>query len=71
MFQEAWNHHGLRTMHNASPHQLYTAGALRLQRSNLQALDFFDNVDNTYGVDADFLLSLDADAEARVNIPET
>ena len=69
IFQEAWNHHGLRTVHNASPHQLYTAGSLRLRESNLQALDFFQNVDNTYGVDADFPST--PDLEATVNVPET
>jgi hypothetical protein len=32
-----------------SPHQLFTAGALRLQRRGLDALDFFDAVGDMYG----------------------
>lgn len=77
MFQEAWNHHGLRTVHNSSPSQLYTAGILRLQQSNMHALDFFENIDNMYGIDEDFPWSPDAEgtvnvAETRVNVtPET
>ena len=57
LFVGAWNHHSLRTMHHSSPHQLYTSGALRLQQSNLPALDFFDNVDNAYGVDEELRLT--------------
>lgn len=69
MFKNAWNHHSLRTMHNSSPYQLYTSGALRLQQSNLPALDFFDNVDTTYyGVDED-VLSAQASAES-VSVPD-
>jgi len=41
-FQDAWNSHGMRTMHNQTPYQLFVAGALRLQHSGLQAVDFFD-----------------------------
>ena len=36
-----------------SPNQLFTAGALRLQRSQLIAVDFFDQVDEDYGIDED------------------
>lgn len=53
LFQNAWNHHSLRTMQNSSPHQLFTSGALRLQQSNLPALHFFDSMDSSYGVDED------------------
>ena len=70
MFQEAWNHHGLRTMHNASPHlTLYTAGTLRLQQSNIQALDFFEDVDNAYGIDENVTWA--PNAETTVNVPVT
>ena len=41
-FRDAWNSHGIRTMHNQTPHQLFVAGALRLRHSGLQAVDFFD-----------------------------
>ena len=69
MFKEAWNHHGLHTMHNASPHQLYTAGTLRLQHSNIQALDFFEDVDNAYGIDENVTWA--PNAETTVNVPVT
>ena len=39
-FQDAWNSHGIRTLHNQTPHQLFVAGALRLRHSGLQAVDF-------------------------------
>ena len=50
-FQQGWNHHPIRTSHHKSPHQLFTAGILLLQHSGLQALDFFETVDETYGID--------------------
>ena len=50
VFQECWNYHGVWTEHNMSPHQLFTAGALQLQRRGLHALDFFEDVDEMYGV---------------------
>ena len=53
VFQDGWNHHGVRTEHNLSPHQLFVRGALQLQRRGLHALDFFDLVDDMYGVEDD------------------
>ena len=50
-FKNAWNHHRMRTAHNKSPYQLFTAGLLILQHSQLTAMDFFDAVDDNYGVD--------------------
>ena len=50
IFHEGWNSHGIRTEHHLSPQQLFTAGALRLRTSGLDALDFFDIVDEDYGV---------------------
>lgn len=52
-FTHGWNHHPIRTVHSKSPHQLYNAGMLLLRHSGLAALDFFDDVDDTYGVDND------------------
>lgn len=68
LFANAWNHPSVRTMHNSSPLQLYTSGALWLQQSNLPALDFFNNVDSTYGVDED-VLSTQVAVET-VTVPE-
>ena len=49
-FLEGWNHHPIRTAHNKLPHQLFTTGALH---SGLAALDFFEAVEETYGIDVD------------------
>lgn len=49
IFKDCWNHHGVRTEHNMSPNQLFTSVALRLRRAGIQALNFFNTVDNTYG----------------------
>ena len=61
-FEECWNHHGIRTANSKSPYQLFTAGALRLQRSGLLALDFFSTVGERYGVE-EHGLSSEGDAE--------
>lgn len=50
-FKDGWNMHGIRTEKNLSPLQLFNAGALRLQNSGLTALDFFDQVDDDYGIE--------------------
>ena len=48
-FQEAWNHHHIRTERGMTPNQLFVAGALQLRNSGLVAVDFFDNVPEDYG----------------------
>lgn len=70
-FAGGWNSHGIRTEHNKSPYQLFTEGALRLQRTGLHALDFFQNVDESYGSEADddYTYSTLSDHENRVRIP--
>lgn len=50
-FKEGWNNHGVRTEHGQTPHRLFVAGALRLQHSGQVALDFFNTVDDGYGID--------------------
>ena len=57
-FIEGWNHHPIRTAHHHSPHQIFTAGALLLQHSQL---DFFGAVDDTFG--------LDPDADGNIVVP--
>lgn len=52
-FMDGWNHHPIRTAQNKSPYQLFIAGMLLLQNSGLTALDFFDRVNSSYGVDED------------------
>jgi len=50
-FREGWNNHGILTEHNKTLHQLFVLGALILQQSGLPALDFFEIVDENYGID--------------------
>ena len=66
-FMRGWNHHSIRSAHHKSPHQLFTAGALLLQHSGLAALDFFKDVDDTYGTDIDGSIS---SPEGSVVVPE-
>lgn len=67
-FRHAWNHHRIRTAHHKSPHQLFTAGLLLLQHSQLTALDFFEEVDQSYGIDADGPETYDE--EGTVAVPQ-
>ncbi len=67
-FMHGWNHHPIRTAHHRSPHQLFTAGALLLQHSQLSALDFFHHVDDHYGVDEDG--PIPAEEDTGIVIPE-
>lgn len=50
-FGAAWNSHPMRTTNHKSPQQLYTAGCLLLQNSDIEALDFDNAVDENYGID--------------------
>ena len=59
-FKDGWS---LRTEKNLSPLQLFTAGALKLQNSGLEAMDFFQDVDDHYGVDYSEEQSNDEDLE--------
>lgn len=70
-FMQGWNHHPIRTAHNKSPQQLFTAGALLLQHSGLTTLDFFDTVDDTFGIDEEGPVPvLESEAEVAVTVPE-
>lgn len=69
-FHEGWNNHCVRTQHSQTPIQLFTEGALRLQRTNSTALDFFDNVDWDYGIDEEGLAAEDSAGEG-ITIPPT
>ena len=72
-FVNSWNNHPLHTAGHKSPHQLFTAGALLLQNSQLSSLDFFHQVDSDYGIDPDGPLPVsddDRDVEG-VSVPET
>ena len=66
-FKEGWNNHGIRTEQGQSPHQLYVAGALRLQLSGLTALDFFEDVDGQYGIEEEGLAA--SEESNAVSVP--
>ena len=68
LFKEAWNNHRLRSEHGQTPNQLFVAGALRLQHAGLVALDFFDQVPDSYGMTEDLPLAED---EEGVVVPPT
>ena len=70
-FLEAWNNHGVRTEHGQIPNQLLTSGSLHLRNSGLAAMDFFDSVPETYGIDSDFGVSGDEHDAEGVEIPPT
>ena len=67
-FVNSWNHHSIRTAGHQSPHQLFTAGCLLLQHSQLAALDFFDVADEDYGLDHDGPLPT-ADDGVGIQVP--
>ena len=50
-FQSGWNNHGIRMEQQQTPNQLFVRGCLQLQNSGLTAMDLFDAVDNSYGLD--------------------
>ena len=60
-FVRSWNHHPMRTTNHKSPSQLFTAGTILLQNSELPGLDFFLEVDENYGVDPDGPIANDDD----------
>ena len=69
-FVNSWNNHPIRTAGHKSPQQLFTAGALLLQNSQLAAMDFFEAVNESYGVDQDGPIPVDDD-DGHIVIPQT
>lgn len=57
-------------MNHKSPLQLFTAGLLLLQNSQLSALDFFDDVDESYGIDPQGPVSVASDDRSGIEIPQ-
>ena len=68
-FVSSWNNHSLRTAGHKSPQQLFTAGVLLLQNSQLAALDFFQTVDEEYGIDPEGPLSYQGEVDSNVFVP--
>jgi hypothetical protein len=65
-FFMSWNHHRIRTAHHKSPHQPFVAGLLLLRHSNLTAMEFFERVDESNGVDDDGPEPYDQDGTVTV-----
>ena len=65
VFEEGWNEHGIRTAQHHSPRQLFVRGCLQLHHSGLTAMDIFEQVEDTYGIDPDELMP-----ESEVSVPE-
>ena len=70
-FRSTWNDHGIRTQEGLTPQQLFTNGMLRLRNSGLTAMDFFDNIADTYGEEEEGLAVEDDDdnSEEGVTVP--
>ncbi len=68
VFQEGWNHHGIRIAAHLLPHQLFVRGSLQLRSSGLSALDFFESVNNNYGSSIDDEIPLPE--PDSVNVPQ-
>lgn len=50
-FCDGWNEHGIRTAHNKSPCQLFVERSLQLRYSGIAAVDFFDVISESYGIE--------------------
>ena len=69
-FRSTWNDHGIRTQEGLTPQQLFTTGMLRLRNSGLTAMEFFDNIADTYGEEEEGLAVEDDDnSEEGVTVP--
>lgn len=73
IFKQSWNNHGIRTMHNASPQQLFTEGAIRSRTCGLDSVGYPDTGEATeyseYGVH--FLQPEESDDDMEgVPVPE-
>ena len=69
MFQDGWNHHGIRTVNRISPQQLFLQGSLRLRSSGMAAVDLFDNVNaSSYGLSYD---DPTPEEHSRFSVPES
>ena len=67
-FQDAWNHHSLRTEGNNTPHQLFISGILALRNAGMIALDFLDDTNDRYGIDSGHL-TVDHDGDENIVVP--
>ena len=66
-FRAGWNHYSICTERNATPLQLFSAGALCLRNSGAVAVDFFDHVEDNYGVEEEGVVMNDGGVEIPEN----
>ena len=66
---QSWNNYPLRTAGHKSPNQMFGAGAILLQSSQMPGLDFFNEVDEYYSIDPTGPIPTDGDA--HVEVPES
>ncbi len=69
IFSEGWNCHQIRTANHRSPQQLFLEGALRFHRSGLAAVDFFQDVEDLYGIDYEEI-PISSDNDRSVIVPQ-
>ena len=67
-FAEGWNNHGIHTEHGMTLNQLFTIGILQLRQSNYTALDFYEQVNENYGIDEEGMGTQD---DEGVSIPHS
>ena len=67
-FTHSWNNHPIRTAGHKSPHQLFSAGAILLQSSQMPGLDFSQEVNEDYGIDPDGPIPTDSDGYVEVPV---
>lgn len=66
-FVNSWNNHPIRTAGHKSPQQLFTAGTLLLRNSQHAALDFFESVDEEFGIDPEGPVP----SQESISVPES
>ena len=67
IFKEGWNDHGIRMAEHDSPRQFFVQGCLRLHLSGLTAMDIFEQVGESYGIDE---ITRSGTEVEGVNVPE-
>ena len=71
VFLVGWNSHGLSSEHNKSPLKLFTRSMLKIRNSRATAADFFEDVDDWYGIDESGPARMESEEELSVVVPET
>ena len=65
-FLQGWNMHGLSSEHHVPPLKLFTRSMLQLKNLQATAADFFDDVDDFYGIDENGPVPMEVEEDALV-----